>query len=248
MRSAALFVMLGIAVGLNGCGSSSNGGTGGAGGATGKGGSGGSAGVSGGTGGSAGVSGGTGGSAGVSGGAGTAGGAGTTGSGGAGGALAACGDATGAGEGETCNSVIPMGPCVTETFSTATPPSPAGGTIVAGTYNLTTLTAYVAADAGVATGQIGQVGRQTFVLTSGTSSASPSLTLAQAQSSGTAIARSSGPVAISGMTATFTPTCPVTDGGGQGGTDQFTATSTGFTLFETKDNGATVVSVFMKVL
>jgi hypothetical protein len=239
MRSAALFVMLGIAVGVNGCGSSSNGGTGGAGGAADKGGSGGSAGVSGGTGGSAGASG----AGGTDGGAGTAGGAGTTGSGGTGGAVAACGDATGAGSGETCNSVTPMGPCVTETFSTATPPSPTGGTLLAGTYNLTAQTAYVAADAAVA---IGQIGRQTFVLSSGTSTASPALTLTEAESSGTAIARSSGPVAITGMNATFTPTCPVTDGGNQGGTDQFTATSSGFTLFEKKDNGATVVSVFAK--
>jgi hypothetical protein len=132
---------------------------------------------------------------------------------------------------------------VTETFSTATPPSPAGGSFSAGTYNLTSLTAYISADATVP--KNGQVRRQTYVASNVTAT---SLTLDQASSSGTVVGRSHGTVAITGMSATFTPTCPVTDGGDNGGTDQFTATSSGFTLFDTSNNGATVVSVFAKAL
>src|SRR5258708_2990917 len=56
---------------------------------------------------------------------------GTTGSGGTGGAVAACGlDDTGNG-GDSCNAVTPSGPCVTQQNSTATPPTAAGGPIMA---------------------------------------------------------------------------------------------------------------------
>jgi hypothetical protein len=275
MRRFGLLVSFVASVGLSACGSSGGGGTGGGGGtaqggAGGKGGSGGSAGAtgSGGVGGggagatgSGGVGGGgagaTGsggvggggagatGSGGVGGKAGTSGGAGTTGSGGAGGSgSVACGVATSGGSGETCNSVTPSGTCVTETFSNATPPSPAGGTFAAGTYNLTSLTAYVAADAAVPPVGSGQIGRRTYVLSNVTAT---SLTLAQGESSGTILARLSGTVAISGMNVTYTGTCPVTDGGNQGGTEQFTATESGFSVFEKAGNGAIVVSVFAKV-
>ena len=96
------------------------------------------------------------------------------GSGGGGGSGVACGDATGPNSGENCNSVTTTGPCVTQTFSTAAPPSPAGGTFSEGTDNATSITDYVAADAAA---QVAGIQRQTFVLSNVTAT---SLTLEQA--------------------------------------------------------------------
>lgn len=215
MRRLGLFVSFVVSAGLSGCGSSGGGGTGGNGGAAAQ----------------AGASG--------NGGAGS-GSAGTTGSGGAGGSGVACGDATGPSSGQTCNSVTTTGPCVTQTFSTGALPSPAGGAFAAGTYNLTSVTDYVAADAGA---QVAGIQRQTFVLSNVTAT---SLTLDQEVTSGTILYRSSGTVAISGSNAIFTATCPATDGGNQGQPLQFTATSSGFTLLEPEDSGDTRVTVFTK--
>src|SRR3954467_6108718 len=116
MSRAATFIALGITVTLAayGCGSS---GTGGTGGATGTGG---------------GTS-----NGGATGTGGTSNNGGTTGTGGS---LAACGDNTGANQGESCNTIVPTGTCVMETKSSAAAPAPAGGTIVAGTYDLPTMT------------------------------------------------------------------------------------------------------------
>ena len=171
---------------------------------------------------------------------GNGGGAGTTGSGGSAGSDAVCGDTAATGSGQSCNSVTTTGPCVTGTLSTAAPPSPAGGTFSAGTYNLTSVTDYVAADAAV---QMVQPARQTFVLSNVTAT---SLTLDQAVSSGTFFARSSGTMAISGLSATYTATCPVTDGGNQGEPAQFTVTSSGFTVLEPLGNGDIRLAVYSK--
>jgi hypothetical protein len=131
---------------------------------------------------------------------------------------------------------------VTETFSNATPPNPTGGLFLPGTYNLTSLTAYVATDAALPTA--GPVRRQVFVLSNVTED---TLTLDQAISSGTVVNRSHGTVAFAATNATYTPTCPVTDGGNGDATNHFTVTSSGFTLFEMDENNVTVVSVFAKV-
>jgi hypothetical protein len=162
---------------------------------------------------------------------------GNVGTGGAGGALAACGNATGPAKGETCNSVTAMGPCVTVTSSTAAPPSPAGGTLTAGTYNLIAVTDYVAADA--AAPVVGDA-RQTLVLSNVTAT---SLTLDEAISSGTFLYRSSGTVAIDGVNSNYTETCT---GDNPVQPTQFTATSSGLTLFQQQDNGDLRVTVFTK--
>ena len=222
-----------------GCSSSTSGGTGGSGGGASAGSGGAAAGTSGSAGATGGAAAGASGSAGATGGGGAAGSSGT---GGTGGGSALCGDDTGTGTGDSCNTVVPAGACVTATKSTGTPPTPAGGTFVAGTYNLTAQTIYVAADAGTV---FLQTGRQTLVVSAVTAS---SLTLDQSESSGTAIGRSHGPVAISGMTATFSPTCPVSDGGDNGGTAEFTATATSITLFQETNSGAIQVSVYTKAL
>jgi len=60
--------------------------------------------------------------------------------------------------------------------------------------------------------------------------------------SGTSIQRQSGPVTISGSDVTFAPTCPT--GGNGGGSAQYTATATTFTLFETGNGGDLRVRVY----
>jgi hypothetical protein len=128
---------------------------------------------------------------------------------------------------------------VTSTLSTAATPTPAGGAFAAGTYNLVSQTTYGPADAGFSSLTF----RQTYVLSNVTTT---SFTLDQVETSGTAVARSHGTVAVSGMTATFTPSCPVVDGGSDsGGSAEFTATSSSVTLFELK-NGLVQVSVYNK--
>ncbi len=219
-------VLLAIAIAVNGCGGSSpsGGGTGGAGGATGGAGTTGGAGVGGQGGGAAGT-------------AGAGAGGGTAGAGGA----PACGADTGPSSGATCNVVVAGGPCVTGTFSTAAAPTPAGGAFVAGTYDLVSQTFYYPADAGIVL-LPGQPIRQTYVLSDVTST---SFTLDQVETSGTIVARSHETVAVSGMTATFTQTCPPPDGGFDwSGSSEFTAASSAITLFRSAFPGVFEVTVY----
>ena len=229
-------------------GSSGNAGTSGSAGSSGVAGSTGAAGVTGsaGTGGSAGSNGNAGGGGGA---AGAGGNAGTTGSGGAGGAPSdgglVCGDDQGSSRGDGCNLADAGGPCVTPTFvTTSSGPTPAGGTLVAGTYNLISDVYFGPADAAAPTP--GSV-RQTLVFSNVTAS---SLTLDQVSVSGTASNRSHGTVTFSGTTVTYTSTCPATDAGGdQGGSASYTsATSGSSTLFMLiqDHNGWTEVSTFTK--
>jgi len=180
----------------------------------------------------------------------TGGGAGSTGTAGGGaagtGGLPACGVASGGKDsGETCNAIAAAGPCVTVTFSTDAAPTPAGGAFVAGTYNLTSETMY-----GPASQQANFLPGQPFRLTYALSDVTPtSFTLDLVETLGTITARAHETVALSGMTATYSPTCPPGDAGTVwGGSDDFTATSTSFTLFRPLDgvNGVVVVRVYDK--
>jgi hypothetical protein len=178
------------------------------------------------------------GAAGTTGTAGTTGAAGTTGGGGSGGSVA-CGTNPGPGSGDGCNTTTLAGPCVTTQLSSATAPTPAGGTIVAGTYNLTSSTFYGSADAGNQQQDV----RKTLMVSLVTAVA---FTLDQVDQSGDRTDRAHGTVVISGTTVTFTPTCPPPgDGGDKGGSASFTATSTTFTLIQAK-NGSTQVEVYTK--
>jgi hypothetical protein len=128
---------------------------------------------------------------------------------------------------------------VTEHVSADAAPTPMGGPVMAGTYVLSTVTFYGAADAGDQ-----QSDRQETLMVS--SVVTGGFTLDQAQASGTRLDRSHGTVVSSGMTVTYTPTCPPPgDGGDNGGSADYTATTTTFTLFESK-NGGTRVSVYTK--
>jgi len=176
----------------------------------------------------------------------SSGGAGGKGGGGSGGGAAgtggpsACGVASGApSTGATCNSITPAGPCVDETFSTATPPAPAGGTFVAGTYNLVSDTFYGPPQTDFIPGQ---PFRQTYVLTDVDAT---SFALDMGWASGDVVARARVTAALSGTTATFTQACPSVDEGVVwSGSAGFTATSSSITLVWDKGSQITEVTVF----
>jgi hypothetical protein len=110
---------------------------------------------------------------------------------------------------------------------TATPPTAAGGAFAPGTYNLASETFYGSAKI-EATFAPGQPFRQTYVLSDITST---SFTLDLVETLGTVVARAHETAAVSGMTATFTQTCPPADAGFDWGeSDDFTATSSSITL------------------
>ncbi|HSZ82918.1 MAG TPA: hypothetical protein VLA14_11580 [Polyangia bacterium] len=235
----------------NGCGSSGSSSTGTAG-AKGSAGTSGSAGS--GAAGSAGADGGTAGAdSGAAGGgtagagdAGATGGAGGTvdaGSAGADGSVAACGTSPAAEIGASCNTVDATGPCVVATLGSGTPPTPGGGPIQGGTYDLTSLTVYPTSDAGV---QVGDEAprRGTLVIPAVTTG---TFTIQMTQASGAAVERQAGTVVVVGSNVMFTPTCPPPgDAGGSGGSAGFTATATTFTLFEMGDNGVLNVDLYTK--
>jgi hypothetical protein len=134
---------------------------------------------------------------------------------------------------------------VSATFSTATPPAPAGGAFAAGTYNLASETFYGSAEV-EATFRPGQPFRLTYVLSDITPT---SFTLDLVEPVGTFVARAHETAAVSGMTVTFTQTCPPADAGFDWGeSDDFTATSSSIALFSplTGNTGAIVVRVFDK--
>jgi hypothetical protein len=253
MRTIAVLVAAVGILTVNGCGDSPAGGGGGGrggggGGATGSGGRGGAAGGTAGSGGASGSAGtggggggagiGAGGTGGAAGGtAGSGGASGSTGTGGAGGS-GTCGTSTDPSTGSGCNTVEATGACVTETLGAGSAPSPAGGTIVAGTYDLTSMVRYASADGGNNTSDDR---RQTLVISSVIGG---SFALQITQVSGTTVERQAGGVIASGTQVTFTPTCPI--GGNGGGSAGYTATSTTFTLFDMTNGGDLRLSVFTK--
>ncbi|HEX4403790.1 MAG TPA: hypothetical protein VH560_03110 [Polyangia bacterium] len=265
MRTTTLLLSLSIIfVAANGCGSSSGGspgtagakGSAGASGAAGSGSAGatGTAGADGGSAGSGSAGAGDAGTAGA-GDAGTA-GAGTAGAGAAGaggstdgggdasdGSAATCGTSTEANIGPTCNTADATGPCVIPTVGTGAAPTPAGGPITGGTYDLTAFTVYPTADASVQAD--GQPPRRATLVIPATTTGTFSIQLTQ--STGATTERQAGSVMVTGSEVMFTPTCPPPgDGGDNGGTAGFTATTTTFTLFEVGGNGAIQVNLYTK--
>ena len=232
-------------------------GSGGHGGTGGSAGSGGSAGATGGSGGATAGSGGTAGVGGVAGAgvggvggvagtgvAGTgvagAGGIAGAGSGGTGGTVAACGTNNDPDTGTTCNTVVPGGSCVLETMATGSPPAATGGQIMAGTYDLTSRTAYNAPDGG---DQDGSPRRETVVVT-GTGN---DFVVQISQVSGTTMRRQTGTISVSGTMLTFAQTCPpAVDGGDNGGIVGFDVTDTTFTIHDMGDNGTQRLNVYTK--
>jgi hypothetical protein len=129
---------------------------------------------------------------------------------------------------------------VTPAFAIGPPPAQTGGSIAAGTYNLTAETFYGSADGGAGTPN---TRRETVTVASVTSA---SLTIDISQLSGTETTRVSGTVTISGSTLTYVFTCPqLGDAGMPGGTEDFTAIGTTLTIARSQPGG-TVVDVYMK--
>jgi hypothetical protein len=202
----------------------------------------GNAGAGGGSAGASGSAGAGGGSAGAGGG--SAGASGSAGNGGAGGGLA-CGDGTG--QGDQCNTIVgsATGPCVVTTMSADTAPTPAGGSVSSGNYQLTSSTFYGTLPDGAASSD-GDFGthRETFLIYV---QSATSFNLDQFRADGTQNSSDQGMVSISGTTLTYTQTCPAPgDGGSSGGSASYTATSSAFTLMIAK-NGGVLVKVYTKV-
>lgn len=250
MRGTTFLVSFMITLGLIGCGGSSGGGTGGAagGGSGGHGGSG-----FGGAGGHAGSgAGATGGGTAGSGGSSTAGsgghggggaggiGGGAAGTGGTGGVLAACGTSTGPNSGDTCNAIDATGACVTPTAGTGTPPTPTGGPIQVGTYDLVSATRYLGPDGGTINTQ---PLRETIVISADGSG----FTYDEVSISGLRRSRQHGTATNTGTPLTDTLTCPPPgDGGTKSASLGYTANGTTFTLFVSEGGGGTSVNVYMK--
>ena len=203
-----------------GSGSGSDGGRGGAGGTGGGGGMSGTGGGGTGTG--------TGGSSGGSGGS----------ADGGGDASGACGTSTAPNQGESCNTLTPVGPCVTLMVTTDAAPTPAGGALQAGTYELASRIFHLAPDAG--TSPVSVVRRETVVL----SGSGNNFTVQIGQLSGTTLIRQSATAVTAAGQLTVTATCPPRDGGG-GQAQSYTATATSFAVFEVQAQG-TRVDTYMK--
>ena len=150
-----------------------------------------------------------------------------------------CGTGSGTDQGATCSTLVAGGSCVDVQISSGTPPVGTGGTLAAGTYNLTSETFYGPGDAGTAYSR-----QETVILADVTAT---SFTFQDVRVSGTQTSHVNGTATVSGTTLTYTFTCPPpTDGGMTGGSEDFTATSTSFTVVQSQ-NGGTVVDVYMKV-
>ena len=140
--------------------------------------------------------------------------------------------------GQTCNSLDATGPCVTQTAVGGSPPVATGGTLVPGTYDLTSDSLYGAPDSGAL-----RTRRLTLVI--GATASAGSFSLDQASQDGTTVARRSFALTVSGTSITATDTCPLPDGGtvdqNVGG---YTATSSQLTLIGSGTPAD--VSVFVK--
>lgn len=123
-----------------------------------------------------------------------------------------------------CSTLVPGGAYVTPMFSSATPPTPSGGTLIPGTYNLIAITHY-AVDGG--SGAAGEPRRSTLV------SNYPDLSLvdeAMDSDGGCTYVRQVGTTVGSGTNITFTPSCPSCTN--CGGSIEYSVNGNELTLFE----------------
>jgi hypothetical protein len=129
------------------------------------------------------------------------------------------------------------------THSTSAAPTPAGGTLSAGTYDLTSVTLHsaLAADGGRPT----EFPRRETVVLTGTGN---NFTVQTAQVSGTTVERQNGTLTATGTQATFAQTCPPPGDGGDdgGGTFGYTVGTMTFTIIEAtgSSTGAIRVAVY----
>ena len=141
---------------------------------------------------------------------------------------------------KTCNALATSGPPVTATFIAAAGPSPAGGTIVPGTYVLSSFAMYTGP--GGASGNAAGAVLSTAQITSGSIETVSENLSVQPDGGATAVVEvvtASGTFTTSGDAIMVSFTCP----GVAMGTQSYTATSTSIALFETvpTDGGTEIV-------
>jgi hypothetical protein len=159
---------------------------------------------------------------------------------GTGGSVVACGTNTDTNTGTSCNDLTPTGPCVIQSNATGSPPPPTGGQLVAGTYDLTSRTAYAVPDGG----DFDDAPRRETVIVTGSGA---TFTIQISQLSGATMRRQSGAASVTGTSLTFAQTCPPPgDGGDEGGTVGYDADGSSFTIHDMGGNGTIRLNVYTK--
>jgi hypothetical protein len=147
-----------------------------------------------------------------------------------------------------CNTVTLGGAALTPTASSSTPPTAAGGTIVSGTYSLTSAIQYVTSPC--VSNPSGVTVQSTIVVNA--SAMTVQVYSVSSFQGTTEETRSNGTFAASGPDLTTTPTCGSDVDAGAGTPSPYTATSTAITVFSTDTQGldagacATTVEVYTK--
>jgi hypothetical protein len=135
--------------------------------------------------------------------------------------------------GAGCNTVTLGGAAITPTVSSSTPPTAAGGTIVSGTYSLTSATQYIAlpcvSNAGSGTVQ------STIVVNA--SAMTVQIYSVSSFQGGTDESRSTATFTASDSALTSTPTCGSGVDAGAGTPSPYTATSTTIAVFSFDNEG-----------
>jgi hypothetical protein len=130
--------------------------------------------------------------------------------------------------GTGCNTVTNSGNVIAQVQVASAAPTPAGGTVVEGTYHLTDWTTYTGT--GGATGPTGQNDKETLVFSGGT------VQIVQVEGD-CPERRQNLSVVFSEAMVTATNTCPTCTGNNCGGNAGYTATTTTFVLFEEHGGG-----------
>jgi hypothetical protein len=160
------------------------------------------------------------------GGSGAGGNGGTTGAGGGSNAADAGSDIVGA----NCNSLQPGPAVATMCPDSGAPPTPLGGTLVPGTYTLTSVTDYGFCDPISIS--------QTIVLTTDTVETA-------ATSTNTGLERANSTFAIAGSSLTITQTCPALDAGAQNTAAFSVSTAAGVTTLTLISTTASITTVLV---
>jgi hypothetical protein len=155
-----------------------------------------------------------------------------------------CPPASGEAEGASCSALEAEGPCVEQVQVDDSAPAPAGGTLVAGTYDLTERILYTNPG-----GPVGPTGgdpkRETMILafTDGAWS------LSVASLTGAVASRRLATVAPSGTRLGLVATCPAAGDGGTGGSAgglYFTASEQALRLLEIRASGPVALDSYKR--
>jgi len=148
---------------------------------------------------------------------------------------AACGLGNG-----NCNTLQPSGPYISPMYSSATMPTPAGGTPQDGTYVLSSSTVYVT-DGG--SGPTGEQVKHSLQFAAGVVN---EVQQHPQDDGGCLLEHQTGSAVFASPMVTYTQTCPTCTGMNCGGMAGYTATSTSFTLFNSDNGNNQRVEVYNK--